>query len=192
MSSQDTKYYKTPLKDCYKEISRIVSGVYEKNIVLTKGNVNLTVSRSELLTIYQYPKKLHKVLHALLLHSKRFKDSNNQFYMTFEQISSAAHCSIRTAVAHIKKLEGEKIISVFRSPIKYNEGNYKSEPNKYQLTFNWLEDEKEIIIPVKIKMLEEYYPIRINLIMRAFPNNEWMNMDSILYKALLKDTKNNK
>lgn len=192
MSSQDTKYYKTPLKDCYKEIGRIVSGVYEKNIVLTKGNVNLTVSRSELLTIYQYPKKLHKVLHALLLHSKRFKDSNNQFYMTFEQISSAAHCSIRTAVAHIKKLEGEKIISVFRSPIKYNEGNYKSEPNKYQLTFNWLEDEKEIIIPVKIKMLEEYYPTRINLIMKAFPNKEWMNMDSILYKALLKDTKDNK
>lgn len=112
--------------------------------------------------------------------------------MTFEQISSAAHCSIRTSVAHIKKIEGEKIISVFRSPIKYNKGNYKSEPNKYQLTFNWLEDEIEIIIPVKIKMLKEYYPIRINLIMKDFSNKEWMNMDSILYKALLKDTKDNK
>ncbi|BCB40550.1 hypothetical protein BCJMU51_5468 [Bacillus cereus] len=194
MENQNKEYYETPLKICYKEINRIIEGVYSKNIVLGRGKpkTKIAVSRNDLLTIHQYPKKFHKTINALLIHSKRYADENSQFYMTYEQISKAAPCSPRTAISHIKELEELKAISVTRSPILFNGETPYNLPNKYELNLNLVECDTDISITIMVKELEEYSKTKTTLTLKAFPNREWMYLDSILKKALLKRTKNNK
>lgn len=180
MEKQDPKYYQTPLKDCYQEISRIVNLVYKKNIVLSDGQTEIAVTRGEMLTIYQYPKKLHHTINALLIHSKRFGDKKSQFYMTYEQIAEAVQCSKRNAIAHIKELEQKGLIKVTRNPIA---GLPENHPNTYELNLDWLEAEPEIIVTVSVDKVDSYRDIRTILIMKAFPNNEWWNIKEILNKA---------
>lgn len=194
MRDQDEEFYNTPLKTCFKEISRIVEGVYSKNIVLGKGKpkIKIVVSRNDLLTIHQYPKKLHKTINALFIHSKRFADENGHFYMTYEQIAKAAPCSLRTAVNHIKELEELKVINVTRSPILFDGETFYNLPNTYQLNVDLVDGDSDISITIKAPKLEKYSNTKTELILKAFPNKEWMDIDNILKKALLKKTKNNK
>ncbi|MGG4507870.1 helix-turn-helix domain-containing protein [Heyndrickxia sporothermodurans] len=180
MEKQDPKYYKTPLKTCYQEITRIVNHVYKKNLVLNEEKNEIVVSRSEMLTIYQYPKKLHLTINALLIHSKRFRDKNRQFYMTYEQIATAARCSKNKAIDHIKELEQLGLIKVTRNPIS---GLPENRPNTYELNLNWLEAEPEITVTVSVDKVDSYRDIRTTLIIKTFPNNEWWNINEILYKT---------
>lgn len=177
MEKQDPKYYKTPLKTCFQEITRIVNLVYKKNIVLTEGKTEIIVSRSEMLTIYQYPKKLHYTINALLIHSKRFGGENGQFYMTYEQIATAARCSKNKAIDHIKELEQLDLIKVTRNTIA---GQPENRPNTYELNLNWLEVEPEITVTLSVDKVDSYRDIRTTLIMKTFPNNEWWNINEIL------------
>ena len=180
MEKQDPNFYKTPLKTCFQEITRIVNLVYKRNIVLTKGKTEIIVSRSEILTIYQYPKKLHYTINALLIHSKRFGGENSQFYMTYEQIATAARCSKNKAIDHIKELEQLGLIKVTRNPIA---GLPENQPNTYELSLNWLAAEPEITVTVSVDKVDSYHDIRTTLIMKTFPNNEWWNINKILNKA---------
>ncbi|MCF2650055.1 MULTISPECIES: helix-turn-helix domain-containing protein [Niallia] len=194
MINQKKEYYDTPLETCFKEISRIVEGVYSKNIVLGKGEpkTKITISRNDLLTIHQYPKKFHKTINALFIHSKRFADENGEFYMTYEQISKAAPCSLRTAMDHIKSLEELKIINVTRSPVLFEGETPYNLPNIYQLSLDLVESDKDIAITVDAPVLEKYSHIRTILTLKAFPNEEWMDIDNILKKTLHKNTETNK
>lgn len=194
MRNQNKEYYDTPLEICYKEISRIVEGVYSKNIVLGKGQEKrkIAVSRNDLLTIHQYPKKFHKTINAIFIHSKRFADENGQFYMTYEQISEAASCSIRTAVSHIKELEELKVIKVMRSPILFDGETPYNLPNTYELNLDFVDGDIDTSITIKAPKLEKYGNTKIELILKVFPDKEWMDIDNILKKALLKKSKYNK
>lgn len=191
MGQQKKVFFKTPLEECYKEIARIVNLVYKKNVVLSKGLSEIIISRNELLTLYQYPKKLQKTLNALFIHSKRFADRNNEFFMTYEQIALAAKCSVKTAINHIKLLEQESIISVTRSPVYIRGNKPESHPNIYELNLNWLIADKEVSISVRADNIKSYHSIRIKLILELFPNNEWWNIGELLNIALENNLKNN-
>jgi len=180
MDNQNPDLYKTPKKICYQEINRIVDLVYKKNITLSKGKTEISISRSEMLTIYQYPKKLHNIITVLLIHSKRYEDSDNKFYMTYDQIRRATQCSARTAMNLIKELEQNNIIKVTRNHIL---GTHENFPNTYELNLNWLKSDREIIVNVAAEVLESYLDIRIDLIKNTFPNNEWWNIKDVLTKA---------
>ncbi|GLB61789.1 MULTISPECIES: helix-turn-helix domain-containing protein [Bacillaceae] len=189
MERQDRAFFKTPLEECFKEIARIVNLVYKKNVVFSKGLTKIIVSRSEMLTLYQYPKKFHKTLFALFIHSKRFADRNNEFFMTYEQIALGAKCSVKTAINHIKILEQENIIRIARSP-KYLRGNKpESHPNFYELNLNWLNADKEVSISVRADNVKSYHEKKIKLILEIFPNNEWWNISELLNTALEKQSK---
>lgn len=189
MSRQDNSFFKTSLEECFKEITRIVNLVYKKNVVLSKGLSEVIVSRSELLTLCQYPKKFQKTLNALFIHSKRFADRNNEFFMTYEQIALAAKCSVKTAINHIKLLEKESIIRVTRSPIYVRGNKPESHPNIYELNLNWLNADKEVSISIIADNVKSYQSIRIKLILELFPNNEWWNISELLNIALEKQSK---
>lgn len=180
MDNQNSDFYKTPRSICYQEIERIVALVYKKNITLSKGKTEISISRSEMLTIYQYPKKLHNIITVLLIHSKRYEDSDNKFYMTYDQIRRATQCSARTAMNLIKELERNNIIKVTRNHIL---GTHENLPNTYELNLNWLKSDREIIVNVAAEVLESYLDIRIDLIKNTFPNNEWWNIKDVLTKA---------
>ncbi|MEZ7792189.1 helix-turn-helix domain-containing protein [Niallia circulans] len=188
MRNQKKEYYGTPLEICFKEISRIVEGVYSKNIVLGKGKAKtkIAVSRNDLLTIHQYPKKLHKTINAIFIHSKRFADENGQFYMTYEQISEAAPCSIRTAVSHIKELEELKVIKVMRSPILFDGETPYNLPNTYELNLDFVDGDNDTSVTIEAPKLEKYRNTKIEIILKVFPDKEWMDIDNILKKALLR------
>lgn len=192
MGNQNREYYNTPLETCFEEINRIVEGVYSKNIILGTGKSKIQVTRNELLSIYQYPKKFRKALNALFIHSKRFADENGQFYMTYEQIAKAAPCSLRTAISHIKSLKELKIINVTRSPILFEGETPYNLPNTYVLNLDLVEGDKDITITVETPILEQYSHTKTTLTLKAFPNREWADMDNILEKALLKKAKSNK
>jgi hypothetical protein len=181
MDKQDKKYYKTPLETCYKEITRIVNSVYKNNITLSDGRAEIVFTKSEMLTIEQYPKKLRLTLNALLIHSKRFGDRNSQFYMTYEQIASASHCSIRTAINHIKILEKENLIKVIRLP---KENLPENHPNTYELNLKWLESEEEVSVKVNVENVESYLRLRTLLSLKLFPNNY---MDEVAHTVLNKN-----
>ncbi|WP_156289885.1 helix-turn-helix domain-containing protein [Oceanobacillus salinisoli] len=192
MKNQKKEYYDTPLEICFKEISRIVEGVYSKNIVLGggKSKTQIVVSRNDLLTIHQYPKKFHKTINALFIHSKRFADESGQFYMTYKQIANSAPCGLRTAFNHIKELEESKVIKVMRSPILFDGETFYNLPNTYQLNLDFVDGDNDISITIKAPKLKEYSNTKTQLTLKAFPNKEWMDIDNILKKALLKKTKN--
>lgn len=184
MDRQDRALFKTPLEECYKEIARIINLVYKKNVVFSKSLTKIIVSRSEMLTLYQYQKKFHKTLFALLIHSKRFTDLNTDFYMTYQQIALAAQTSVKTAMNHIKLLEKENLIKVSRSPIVLRGNTPESQPNIYRLNFNWLKSDKEISCGIKPSDVKNYHDIRVKLILALFPNNEWWDIDKELNRAL--------
>ncbi|MFT4413436.1 TOTE conflict system archaeo-eukaryotic primase domain-containing protein [Bacillus sp. UMB0728] len=189
MRRQNKVFFKTPIEECFEEITRIVNLVYKKNVVLSKGLSEIIISRSELLTLCQYPKKFQKTLTALFIHSKRFADRNNEFFMTYEQIALAANCSIKTAINHIKLLEQESIIRVTRSPIYVRGNKLESHPNIYELNLNWLNVDKEVSISVMADNVKSYRNMRIQLILKLFPNNEWWNISELLNIALEKQSK---
>lgn len=180
MDNQNPILYKTPIKTCYQEINRIVDLVYKKNVILFKSKTEISISRSEMLTIYQYPKKLHNIITVLLIHSKRFEDKDKKFYMTYEQISRASRCAVRTAMNQIKELEKNGIIKVTRGRILGTHENY---PNTYELNMNWLKSDKEIMVNVSAETLESYLDIRIYLITEIFSYIELSNIKEILIKT---------
>lgn len=168
MDQQDTKYYKTPLEACYKEIDRIVKSVYKNNITLSEGRTEIVFTKSELLTINQYPKKLRCTINSLVIHSKRFGDRNSQFYMTYEQIASAAGCSVRTAINHIKILEKDNLTKVTRLS---KENLPESHPNTYELNLNWLQSDEEVSVKVVADNVDKYLRLRTLLTLKFFPDN---------------------
>lgn len=180
MDNQDPNLYKTPLNTCYQEINRIVDLVYKKNIILFKGKTEISISKSDMLTIFQYPKKLHNIITVLLIHSKRFEDKDRKFYMTYEQISRASRCAVRTAMNQIKELEQIGIIKVTRNHIL---GTPENHPNTYELSLNWLKSDREIMINVTAEKLDSYLDIRIDLIKETFSYIELSNIKEILIKA---------
>ena len=191
MQRQDRALYKTRLNDCYKEITRIVKIVYDKNIVFNNGLTEITVSRSEMLSIYQYPKKFHKTLFALFIHSKRFKDLNSEFFMTYEQLALAAQCSDKTAITHVKLLEKDNLIRVTRSPISLRGNRPESRPNFYKLNLRSLSADKDISYNVAVTNVKDYQDLKISIIKVVFPNNEWWNITKILNSIEAKEPKDN-
>lgn len=188
MNAQDKRYYKTSLDICYKEIKRIVDGVYKKNIHLKQGKTEIEISRNEILTLYYYNKFLRKTLDALFIHSKRYGDNNGEFFMTYEQLAKAAKVTPRTATTHIKSLEELKIIEVTRSPLYFDEEGPRNPPNKYRLNLNieLIDDKRNKSIKTTVKSPSEYGQIMTQATANLFPNLEWARMDEILESVIIK------
>jgi DNA-binding Lrp family transcriptional regulator len=134
-----------------------------------------------------YPKTLHKTLFALLVHSKRYNNSSNQFSMTYEQIAAGSNCSVRTAKEHVKRLEQMSVITVSRT-LFYVEDIPYNEPNTYELNFNWINDDKDISFFLEINEPEEYNQVMMSLMLKAFSKNEWVELNNIVTTALNKKT----
>lgn len=189
MNNQDKRFYKTPLEVCYKEIDRIVEGVYKKDIHLKQGKTEIEVSRNEILTLYYYDKILRKTLDALFIHSKRYGDENGEFIMTYNQLTTAVKYSKETAITHIAALEKLKIIEVTRSPIYFEDNRPRNLPNKYKLNFhvNLIDNEENKTTKIEVKDLSDYKSVMTKIIIKLFPNQEWARMDEILESLLIKE-----
>ncbi|SES88957.1 hypothetical protein SAMN05421676_10231 [Salinibacillus kushneri] len=183
MNRQDPKLYDTKLETCYAEIERCIESVYSRNIVWSNGLSEIEVSRDEVLSIYQYDKKLHSIITALLFHSKRFSNIDNQFFMTYEQMAIATTRTLKTVVTHIKTLEKKKIVTVTRSPIKYEEGKFMSHPNTYELNINWLHSEKGKSTKVSVENLSDYQKNYAKAKLSLFSMEEISNILELIDQA---------
>lgn len=144
ISRQDTNSYTTPLKTCYKENEATVKGVYERDYHLNIQKKNISVYKSELVTILTATKvdgkpftiKQKSILFAMLLHSKRYtNDCKQTFYMTYDQLQQTADVAKRALISQtITELADANYIKIIRRNAHHT---YDSKlPNVYQLTLD--------------------------------------------------------
>jgi DNA-binding Lrp family transcriptional regulator len=183
MDRQDPKLYDTDLKTCYQEIDRCTDSVFGRNIVWANGLSEIEVSKSEILSIYQYDKKLHSTISALLFHSKRYSNIDNQFFMTYEQLSKATGRTLKTVITHIKILEKEGILKVIRAPIKFEEGEFRSHPNTYELNINVLPSENNSSMQIPVENVSEYQKSYAKLKLSLFSIEEIGNILQLVDQA---------
>lgn len=186
MNKQDTQFYKTPLDVCYKEIERIVHGVYSKNIPLKYGKTEIEISRNELLSLHYYGKLARNTLYFLFIHSKRYGDKNGEFFMTYNQLMEAGNYSKTTAINHVKILEEAGAVQVTRSPTYFENNEPWNLPNKYKLNLDigLIDNEKNISIIKSVRTLKEYNSVGEDAMLKLFPNFEWFRIDNIIITFL--------
>nr|WP_025912020.1 hypothetical protein [Priestia flexa] len=135
MHEQDLRTYATPMDDCYKDISRIVEYIYDNDIGLTVNKKEIVITYNEMLQIMSLKNKNQKlVTYAMLIHSKRFSDKKNIFYMSFPQLSTATNLSLRTVKDIVPKLEGKALEYIERNQIVVKSNKFiTKKPNKYKM-----------------------------------------------------------
>jgi hypothetical protein len=116
MEKQDKRTYTTKWEDVLKDIDLIIQYTYERNYSLTIRQSNITISANEIEEILKIKGKNHKlVLYALLVHSKRYANKDDIFYISYKQIEETTGLSQRNIIRIIKDLEINKYIQVFRN-----------------------------------------------------------------------------
>lgn len=136
LALQDSKLYRTSWEDCLNDINSIVKWVYESDCSLIVRNMNIEISSGEVSELLKVKGKNTKlVLHAMIIHSKRYALQNGIFYMTFEQMQEATGLTRMTLISIIKKLEAVKMIEVVERNVS-QDGTFKKKPNKYRITMD--------------------------------------------------------
>ena len=144
ISRQDTNSYTTTLAACYKENEATVRSVYEHDYHLNVQKKNISVYKSELVTILTATKvdgkpftiKQKSILFAMLLHSKRYmNDCKQTFYMTYDQLQQTADVAKRALISQtITELADANYIKIIRRNAHHTYDNKL--PNVYQLTLD--------------------------------------------------------
>ncbi|WP_455931517.1 TOTE conflict system archaeo-eukaryotic primase domain-containing protein [Priestia aryabhattai] len=137
MFEQDTRYYRTSIPDCVKDIAEIIEYVYKNEVALTITQKNIDVTHKEMEKILGFEKKNQKLLvYAMLVHSKRYALQNGVFYMTQKQMAEATGYDIRTIQRILPELEEQGAFEYISKNvmIKNRKGQFeKKKPNRYRL-----------------------------------------------------------
>jgi len=137
MNSQDPNTYRTPLKDCMKDIKGIVKHIYENDVTLTIETKEIVkVTYDEMLQILNIKNKNEKLLtYSMLIHSKRYAAQNGTFYMTYKQMNETTGLSDRTVKRLVNKLEENGIIEIIERNRKVISNNklITKKPNIYKM-----------------------------------------------------------
>lgn len=151
LKKQDKKYYSTPIDEAIKDIKEIIEYVFTHDYSLVPPKKDIDISFNEInQIILQCPEKNQKLLvYSMLIHSKRFANKDDVFYMTFNQMEEVSGLTRMTCINQINKLEKLGAIEV----VERNGNNYiydkelgkpMSKPNKYRITLNIEESKNEI------------------------------------------------
>ncbi|KAB7668932.1 TOTE conflict system archaeo-eukaryotic primase domain-containing protein [Bacillus sp. B1-b2] len=183
MKRQDPVLYSTPLSTCRKEIKRIVKSAYNNNIRLSGGVKQVEISKSEMLSLYQYDKKLRAVIFSLMVHSKRFSAEDNNFYMSYEQLKKSTGLSPKSLMNHVAILEKNNVIKVTRSPTIFDGVAPRNYPNTYQVLLNKLSIPNDIIKEMTFENVSDYRKQYFNLLTSMFTIEEIGDINNMLAKA---------
>ncbi|MBM7684076.1 hypothetical protein JOD43_004273 [Pullulanibacillus pueri] len=75
-----------------------------------------------------------------------------------------------------------------RSPILFDGETPYNLPNTYELNLDFIDGDNDTSVTIEAPKLDKYGNTKIELILKVFPDKEWMDIDDILKKALLKRT----
>lgn len=97
-----------------KEIDRLSTYVYRGSYSLHSKRKDVYISKEEIIEVLQAGRWQHqKLLFSMLLHSKRYKDENNEFYMPYSIMEAYGNAKDRSNVLkHLQKLEEDKKIKI--------------------------------------------------------------------------------
>ncbi|WP_236787494.1 TOTE conflict system archaeo-eukaryotic primase domain-containing protein [Bacillus cereus] len=129
-------FYTTPLRQCHKDIERITKWTYSHNAKLIIARAAIAIYESELRTIINSSTKQNEklVLFSLLIHSKRYEDSNNHFFMTYDQLHKSCGISVGAAFNNVKKLSENDFIEIIQKGEKIPLGEgFTILPNVYKI-----------------------------------------------------------
>ncbi|EIJ81796.1 hypothetical protein PB1_02615 [Bacillus methanolicus PB1] len=149
-------FYKTPIKQCHKDIARITRWTYSHNSKIITARETITIYESELRTIINSKTKQNEklVLFSLLLHSKRFSDRNNHFFMTYDQLHKSCDISVGAAFNNVKKLSESGFIKIVRQGERVSfKDSFTILPNVYKIEINSRSGKE---FKVKIHSISEY------------------------------------
>jgi hypothetical protein len=161
MNEQDTRTYRTPLEDCYKDIKGIVKFIYDKEVGITAFNKEIKISYYEMLDIMSLKSKNDKLIaYSMLIHNKRFTDIGKVFFMTYKQMGEASGLSDRSARRILPKIEKSSLLEVVeRNKIVTNERNQfvTKKANKYRFHLNRKETDKQYQINLSDNSINHTY-----------------------------------
>jgi hypothetical protein len=186
MTWQDKKYYRTSLEDSLLECERISRIVYEKEYQLIGNVEDIKIYKSELKEIIKIKSKYDKLLlHAMLIHSKRYALKSGVFYMTYKQMEEMSGIGIDGSMASIQRLEDAGVLTVVSRNVR-QENNYKHLPNKYKININIVENDEVVLeidnSSIAIYNNELYYRGMI----KAFTKEELKHLPNRQYREFNK------
>jgi len=157
MNWQDTRYYKTPINKCVKEIKKVVKCVFNNNYQLSGGRSRVEVSKKEIEEILKVKAKNGKlVLFALLLYSKKFTKNNGNFYMPFSRMERYTGLSKNTCVTHVNKLIDNNFIEAVSRGKYFPDGkSYKA--NTYKVLIGEEKDDPVICFNLPSNLYFNYH-----------------------------------
>lgn len=106
---------------------RASASMYMKSIIISNSDMAFVMIPES------YNQKL--ILFWMLIHSRIYKDKNDEFYMSYSQISELSGIGIQAIASNVKTLEQTNVITVVARNSKINEvdGCFKKAPNRYKL-----------------------------------------------------------
>jgi hypothetical protein len=182
---QSKRYFNTPLNEALSECERISKIVYEKEYQLFGNVEDIKIYKSELKEIIKIENKYDKILlHAMLIHSKRYALKNGVFYMTYKQMKEMCGIGMDGSMASIERLEAIGLIEVVSRNVR-QDNNHKHLPNNYKVNINVEEDEVVLEINNTSNTLSDnklYY----KSVIKAFTNEELKHLPVRQFKELRK------
>nr|WP_142303582.1 hypothetical protein [Evansella halocellulosilytica] len=165
--AQPKNMYKTPYKECQKEIKRMAISAMQKDFSFLEQSKTISFYSSEVEALFgsqNTPKPLSTYM-ALLIHHKRFSRKDGWFFMSYQQVSTATGHSPRTAFTHIKKLQENGSLEYYQNYDYYHDGvRPMHKPNLYKI---WLPDfvkTDDKKLDFTLMDLSDYRKIKANLV----------------------------
>jgi hypothetical protein len=109
ISCQDKQFYSSSLEFCFKENQKIIKWAYSKPLIVSNKILEVKIYKSEMKRVLKIPDiQIRKVFLAILIHGKIYKNKQNKFSMTYDQIK--LHSGIKSdktiskAIKHLKEI----------------------------------------------------------------------------------------
>lgn len=133
MSWQDAKYYNATKDECIQDIKEIVEYVYKNNKGLNGIVRDISINKDEMMEIMKFKERKKKLLYfALIIHCKRYSQTNGNFYMTYEQIEESCGVTNKTSQKYIDELVVDSEMEIVRRNKRQN-NSFKHLPNMYKI-----------------------------------------------------------
>ena len=137
MEKQNPNNYSTPWKEVIREIETLVEYNYKYDYQLPRyyrfNDPQFSISDKDVERILEVKSKNGKLLLcSLLVHCKKYANSEGMFFMTFEQMTKSSKLSYSTCYRQIQYLSDNNFIEIVRCNRK-RDGTYLKYPNSYKL-----------------------------------------------------------
>lgn len=143
MRQQDKNCYTTKWNNVLKDIDNIIEYVYTHEFNLVGGVKTVQITYLEIKEILKAKSKNDKlVLYSMLIHSKRYARKSGVFYFPYSLMMLATNLSRVTLIKIVNGLAENNFIEIVsrNTPIEHK---FMKEPNKYKVTLDVVEEDKE-------------------------------------------------